>query len=114
MAEHLGFYVISTKLQYIPSSFAGTSELAEVAAELAYNLTPIPATPPPALVRHFTTTIPSVAARTAERWRISAEALGGHFAALRNERLRHEQRNQALHRLRLDATETHDDLRRPW
>ena len=86
MAEHLGFYVISTKRQYVPPSLAGP-ELDEVRAELGYDLKPWPDVPPPAMVKHFSTTLQGVAERTATRWRISASQLGPYFAQLRDPRL---------------------------
>lgn len=114
MAEHLGFYVISTKQQFVPALLRGTAELDEVINELAYDLTPHPEAPPPALVKHFTTTLQGVATRTAERWRVSAEFLGGHFASLRDDGLQAAERAAALHDLRQEASEFHGEPSRSW
>jgi hypothetical protein len=114
MAEHLGFYAISTKRQYVPAALAGTAELAEVVDELGYQLEPLPDVPPPALVRHFTTTLQSVAARTADRWRASAEHLADLFTSLRNDRVRHDERTGLLHRLRETAADVHGDPHHSW
>lgn len=106
MAEHLGFYVISTKRQYVPPSLIGR-ELDEVRAELAYDLEPYDEAPPPALVNHFSTTLVSVADRTSDRWAMSAPGLAACFKALRPERLRPADRKVLIAELRERAERIH-------
>ncbi|MEV5692566.1 hypothetical protein [Micromonospora globbae] len=110
MAEALGFYVISTKRQYVPASVAGR-ELDEVNTELGYDLEPAPASPPPALVKHFTATLQSVAERTASRWSVTAQALVENFKALRNDRLSNRDREELTHELLDIAADIHDNHR---
>jgi hypothetical protein len=111
MADHLGFSVISTKAQYVPSTFAGTSELREVVAELGYSLDPPDISA--ALIKHLTVTLQQVAARSAERWRISAEHLGLHFSELRREP-KQDRRTALLLSLREAAVSLHGSPRRSW
>jgi hypothetical protein len=106
MAEYLGFYVISTKRQYVPPALDGR-ELAEVRSELGYDLEPYPTDPPPALVKHFTTTLQAVVARTASRWKPSAIHLAHHFAALRDEHA--QNRPEIIEELKADAEAIHGE-----
>ena len=103
VAENLGFYVIQTKRQYVPPAL-DAQQLAEVTAELGYDLEPYATDPPPALVRHFTHTLQSVAERTADRWAVSAEHLGDYFHTLRDPRLRTADRS-AITREMLEVAE---------
>jgi hypothetical protein len=98
LAEQLGFYVISTKRQYVPAALPAR-ELEEVRTELGYDLEALPGTPPPALVRHFSQTLPSVAERTAERWATSAVELGNYFTDLHDTGLRGEERTDLTNEL---------------
>jgi hypothetical protein len=84
MAEALGFYVISTKRQYVPRAIAGR-EMDEVNNELGYDLEVAPDVPPPALVHHFAYTLQGAALRTATHWNMSAPALIDQFQALRSQ-----------------------------
>jgi hypothetical protein len=111
MGEHLGFYVISTKRQYVPPSIVGT-ELDEVRDELGYELEAWPEIPPPAMVKHFSTTLQGVAERTAERWSISAQALGHYFATLRDERLK--DRSDVAESMRAAAAVQHGPPAYSW
>jgi hypothetical protein len=102
MAEHLGFYVIATKRQYVPASLAGP-DLDAVRTGLGYDLEPWDERAPPAMVRHFSTTLQGVADRTASRWHNSAVALADHFAALRNTGLSAAERTARIEELRIGA-----------
>jgi hypothetical protein len=110
MAEQLGFYVIATKRQYVPSGIAGT-DLDEVRDELAYDLEPYTETPPTPLVAHFTTTLQGVAERTAQRWVVSA-AMRPYFGQLREDRLPRDDR-AAIHEELRDAAERQHGTK-PW
>lgn len=81
MARQMGFYVLPTIRQYIAPSVAsddaGLRSLNEVRDELGYLLEPHNGEVPE-MVKHFNTTIPSVASRTAELWR----TVGSRFAPI--------------------------------
>lgn len=73
-----GVQAIQAKRQYVPPSLAVWA-LDEVRLELGYDLEPYTGTPPPALVKHFSVTLQSVAERTAARWAVSALGLADYF-----------------------------------
>lgn len=102
MAEHLGFYVIQTRRQYVRPFLAetelGRRHLAEVNDELAYNLEP-EGGPVEPMVKHFRVTLQSVAQRTAERWAVSAPLMADTFATLRDDSLRYAERAAAMDEL---------------
>lgn len=98
LAEQLGFYVISTKRQYVPAGLP-SRDLDEVRTELGYDLEHVPETPPPALVKHFSKTLPSLAERTATRWAASAVVLGDYFAQLHDASLRGPERTELSNEL---------------
>jgi hypothetical protein len=110
MAEALGFYVIATKRQYVPASLAA-DDVAEVNGELGYDLEAVPETPPPAMVKHFRSTLQGVAARTAARWSISAQALIDEFQALRDPRLIGSAREAATREMLDIAASVHGESR---
>lgn len=110
MAEYLGFYVISTKRQYVPPSVAGR-ELEEVRTELGYDLEPYAEQPPPALVKHFTQTLQGIAERTATRWTISA-GLRPYFTALRE--VHEDERHDVFEQLKSWAQRLHPDEPAWW
>jgi hypothetical protein len=85
MAEHMGFYVISMKRQYIRPSVEERL-LEEVREELGYLLEAHESAVP-AMVRHFTTTLQGVAPRTADRWALAAPHVEDPCKVLRNKSL---------------------------
>jgi hypothetical protein len=77
MAQHLGFHIIATQKQYVRPAVAATEEdrrkFDEVNDELAYNLERHEDSVP-AMVGHFTRSIPSRCSEACSRW----EAFVGH------------------------------------
>lgn len=102
MAKALGFYVVDLRRQFLlPASDLTESRVGEVRKELGYDLE-VQAGSFPLLVRHFTTYLPSVATRTAQRWARNGPALEQLFTALRTER---SQRAELMDLLRRQVAE---------
>lgn len=111
LADTLGFYVISTKEQFLPTHL-DPAAIAEIVDVLGYDLVARDH-PEPALVRHFGVTVQHDATRRADTWRATSSEFGDLFAALRPDlryRDREYYRAELLERAGLkDTTAGSDD-----
>jgi len=104
MAKSLGFYVIDLRRQYlVPSSDIDDEMLAEVRNELGFADLLKGTGPDSVLLKHFSTSLPSVVERSAERWARSAPHLSEFFTRLRSPHLTGGRREQVLADLRAAA-----------
>lgn len=101
MAKHLGFYVIDTRRQYLlPTNEAPPETVSEVREVLGY-LDIVQWEEDPYVARHFVSSLPAVAARSAEAWRRTCDAgLGDLFAYLRRPTLSSRERGAGMDELR--------------
>jgi hypothetical protein len=95
MAQDLGFYVISTKRQYIRPLITATEEgrraFQEVCDELGYWLEPHE-NAVPEMITHFAETLPSVAKRSAVNWGGIGSQYNDIYRDLRRDDINHERR----------------------
>lgn len=115
MAKALGFYVIDLRRQYlVPTPDINDADLAEVRTELGYRDLLKSDEPDDVLVKHFTTSLPQHASRSAERWAQSAEVLGDFFVALRNPDLDAVERAGLMSQLRAEAAQVEGEEPGGW
>lgn len=112
MARQLGFYVIQTKRQYVPSILADTPDrrrlLDEVNDELGYDLVAHDGAVPP-MVNHFRSTLQAVTERTSAQWSLSGPALVDMFARLRDPTLKPLTRAAHMEELAELASQIHGE-----
>lgn len=117
MAKHLGFFVVIFDLveaaQPIQPHWTVEPErLQEVREELGYVFAHTEG-PIPHLVRQFERVIPQQALGTSTRWAETAPSLAPHYTALRGSSLTGNDRERAMDRLYIAATQIFEPTR-PW